>query len=159
MSTRLLTYVVLNQKGIPLHVFEYEDLDTYLISPLSVVKDFVEECEDAMSLTIVCGDTRYFLTGPSYFSPDGIAEWHSSPLEDKVVTHFASGHKESKLQQWSELEDRKVHEHDWRDSNEIFVGVLYPSIYPFHCECGAFRREDDTILNPIAKSPKLDSAD
>lgn len=39
--------------------------------------------------------------------------------------------------------------HVWKDSRGFFVGSLYPDIYPWYCECGAFRKGDFTILEPL----------
>lgn len=41
-----------------------------------------------------------------------------------------------------------TNKHNWKPSTEFFVGSLYPSIYPWYCECGAFRKQDGTILEP-----------
>ncbi len=37
------------------------------------------------------------------------------------------------------------HVHRWFDSRQIFVGTLYPSIYPYACQCGALRKADGEI--------------
>lgn len=39
--------------------------------------------------------------------------------------------------------------HTWKPSTEFFVGREYPSIYPRYCECGAFQKQDGTILEPV----------
>lgn len=47
-------------------------------------------------------------------------------------------------------QDTKVlcHKHHWKDSRLFFIGSLYPSIYPWFCECGAFMKDDRTIIEP-----------
>ena len=42
----------------------------------------------------------------------------------------------------------EVSKHTWKGSREFFVGSLYTNIYPWYCECGAFRKEDGTVLEP-----------